>query len=424
MKNRNRAIALVLAVFVGIACAGCSAAGGVESLYALPQLSEEYVQLEELIAQRIEEGDEYLAPQGGSNRQSVQLHDLDGDGTAEAIAFLADSSHTPTVCVYCQDEEGNYYLFVAIEGAGSAVDSVEYADLTGDGALELILTWQVGGGIRLLSAYSLRREAQVQLLSADCSDFMVCDLDGDGVNEIMDLIIDYGGGSSIVRYAFDGDGTVRDSRALLSSGITDVLRVRMGTLSDGVTALFVESRWEEGELITDVLTAGSGGLTNITLGASGRSNTLRAGDAYAADINADRVMEIPESAGAVLNWYSLDSSGRKNLALTSYHSFEDGWYLTLPFVFMNGTLNAVRDDSISGETAVTFTLDGQEALVIYTLTGENRMDRAAEEPRFVLAEAGDTVYSGRILAEDLLSKETVFECFNLIYPEWQTGDLG
>ena len=82
MKNRNRAIALVLAIFMGIACAGCSAAGGVERLYALPQLSEEYVQLEELIAQRIEEGDEYLAPQGGSNRQSVQLHDLDGDGTA------------------------------------------------------------------------------------------------------------------------------------------------------------------------------------------------------------------------------------------------------------------------------------------------------------------------------------------------------
>ena len=120
------------------ALAGCVPSGA-DQLYALPQLSDEYVQLEALIAQRIAAGGEYAAPTGGSNRQTVQLHDLDGDGTPEAVAFLADRSHTPNVCVYRQDEEGNYYLFVAIEGVGSAVDSAEYADLTGNGANELIL---------------------------------------------------------------------------------------------------------------------------------------------------------------------------------------------------------------------------------------------------------------------------------------------
>ena len=422
MIQKNRAIALVLAVFVAIACAGCAATGA-DSLYALPRMSDEYVQLEALIAQRIEAGGEYAAPLGGSNRQSVQLHDLDGDGTAEAIAFLANDSHTPTVCVYCLDEEGNYYLFVSIEGAGSAVNSVEYADLTGDGVLELILTWQIGGDIRLLTVYSLRQETQTQLLSADCSAFVVCDLDGDGVNELMNLGVDSGSGSSLVRYVFGADGSVSESRALLSSGIREVLRVRMSSLSDGTTALFVESRWEEGELITDVLTAGSGGLENITLGASGRSNTMRMGDVFAADINADRVMEIPESSGDILNWYSLDSSGRKSLAVTSYHSFDDGWFLTLPEAFMEGKLTAERNDERSAESEVTFRLDGSDALRIFTFTGEYRMDRAAEDSRFLLTEEGDTVYAAEILADDLLTEETVQECFNLIYPEWQTGDL-
>ena len=427
MKNKNRALALILAVFMALTCAGCAAAGA-DSLYALPQLSDEYVQLESLIAQQIEAGGEYAAPLGGSNRQSVQLHDLDGDGTTEAVAFLADSTHTPMVCVYCQDPEGNYFLFVTIEGAGFAVDSVEYADLTGDGAREIILTWQVGGDIRLLSVYALSRENQTQLLSADCSEFVVCDLDGDGVEEILDLRIDYSAGSAITRYAFQPNGSVSESRAMLSSGITEVCRARTGYLSDGATALFVESRWDEDELITDVLTAGSAGLTNITLGASGRSNTLRTGDAFAADINADRVMEIPESAGDILNWYSVDSAGRKSLALTSYHSFDGGWYLALPEAFMSGVLTVRREENVTGETSVVFSLDRgdgpRDALVIYTFTGENRRDRAGEKPRFLLAEEEDAVFAAEILAEDLLTKDEIENCFNRIYPEWQTGDLG
>ncbi len=200
MDRRRRITALLLAVFMALVCAGC-AASGAERLYALPQLADEYVQLEELIAQRIRSGGEYAAPVGGSNRQTVQLHDLDGDGTPEAIAFLADSGHTPTVCVYRQDEEGNYYLFVAIEGVGSAVNSVEYADLTGDGASEVILSWQIAGDIRILSVYSLLEEEQTQLLSEDCGEFLVCDLDGNGIEELMDLTLDQDGGS-VTRFDF------------------------------------------------------------------------------------------------------------------------------------------------------------------------------------------------------------------------------
>lgn len=416
MKRKARVIALAL--LVAILGAGC-AASDAERLYALPRMTEEYIQLEELIAQQIKNGGEYAAPAGGSNRQSIQLRDLDGDGADEAVAFLADSSHTPNVCVYRQDEDGSYYLFVAIEGAGSAVSSVEYADLNGDGGQELVISWQIGGDLRLLSVYTLGLDVQTQILNEDSSGFVICDLDDDGREELLNLCADLGGVSTLTRYAFADDGSAAASEALMSEGITEVLRMRTGYLSDGVRALFVESHWGGDELITDVFTVEADALENITLSGR-RSNTLRQANAYVTDINADRALEIPESGGDILNWYALDSAGRRTAVLSSYHDFDDGWYLVLPDPMQKGDLTVSRQEDVPGEKTVTFAVDGTPQLAIYMLTGDNRLDRADAEGRFVLMEDGATVYAGEILAGVLAEEEVQF---NLIYPEWQTGDL-
>ena len=412
----RRLPALLLAVLMALTFVGCAA----DQLYALPRLTDEYVQLEELIAQRIRSGGEYAAPLSGSNRQTVQLHDLDGDGTPEAIAFLADASHTPNVCVYRQDDEGGYYLFVAIEGVGSAVDSVEYADLTGSGANELILSWQIGGGIRLLSVYALNEKEQTQLLSTDCMEFTVCDLDGDGVVELLNLTDDYASGL-VTRYDFSGEGGFSQSDALLSDGVEKVLRMRSGYLADGAAALFVESQWGEDELITDVLAVRDGSLENVTRDASGRSRTLRAAGAFAADVNGDRAMEIPDSDGDILRWYGIDSDGYRELVLSTYHDYDDGWYLVLPDELLDAAVD--KAEIVPGETAVTFTGEDGVLLTIYILTGENRLDRAEEDGRVILAQDGATVFAAASPAEGGLPLDGIAGRFNLIYQEWQTGAL-
>lgn len=420
MKTKYPVLVLVMALLLALSASGCVSAG-VEDLYSLPRMSEEYLQLEALIAQRIDEGGEYAAPVGGNNRQSVQLQDLNGDGEEEAIAFLADENHMPMVCVYRRDAAGDFYLYVVIEGEGSTVSSVEYADLNGDNAKEIILCWQIGGDIHLLSACSMNGEEPVEILSADCSKLLVEDLDGDGVEEVLNLRLDYSGTSTLVCYELDSDNTVESTESALSTGITEVKRARMGLLSDGSAALFVESlTWAE-SLVTDVFRLSGGQLQNITMANSGTSNTARTNPAYAADINGDRAMEIPESAGDILNWYSLDSAGRKTLALTTYHDYDSGWYLMLPEGLLRG-LTVSRETEAAGETAVTFTVDGEAVLRVYTLTGENRRDRAEAEGRFLLRSGETTVYAAEILREDI-TRDDIMNNFNLIYSEWQTGDL-
>lgn len=422
MNGGRRAAALVLAAVMILSLAGCSASGA-ERLYALPQMADEYVQLEDLIAHRISEGSEYAAPLGGINRQSVQMHDLDGDGEAEAIAFLADSAHTPTVCVYRRHNAGDYYLDVIISGEGSAVSSVEYADLTGDGAEEVVIAWQISGDIRLLSAYSLAKEEPTALLSADCTGFYVCDLDGDGVRELLVLRTGEGGADRLARYAFSADGQNTVSEAPLSAAAEDVLRMKNGYLDGGVPALFIDSRRGDSQAVTDVFASQSGSLVNLTAKNS-RDNSTHPDTVFAEDIDGDRITEVPEASDDSLSWFALDAAGNKTLIATTYHNCDDGWYLVLTDMFPPDGLNTERSSTAPGESAVTFSAradaeDPVALVTIYTLTGENRMDRASDAHRFTLAQNETTVYAAELAEGSPLTRQKIEESFNLIYPEWQ-----
>ena len=426
-RHGRRFLTLLLSVFTAAACAGC--ATSVEELYSLPQMSEEYVQLQELISQRIGEGSAYAAPTGGRNRQSIQLRDLDGDGAAEALAFLVDETHTPTVCIYRLDEGGDYYPYVIITGYGSAVASVDYADLNGDGAAELIIAWQGGGDIRLLTVHSLGgndRQDQQELLSVDCTDFLVCDLDGNGVDDLLDIRL-AGESSSVAMYTLTGEGPAASVTAPLSGRITGVRRAASGLLSDGTPALFVESELGQEGLVTDVFTAPGGELFNITMTPLRRSNTLRPDGIFSADMDGDQSPDVPVGDGGDrLTWYSLDPSGAMTPTLSTYYNAEDGWYLVLTGPLTGDVL--MERHYIDGGSSVMFTVmsDGTtpqgNVLVIYTLTGSDRQEQAEAEGRFVLLQEERAVYAAQLLT-DSLTQQDIMDNFHLIYAEWQSGDL-
>ena len=423
----KRVTALFMVLFMVASLAGCMA--NAEELYSLPQVSEEYVQLQELIAQRIEAGSAYAAPTGGRNRQSIQLRDLDGDGAAEALAFLVDETRTPTVCVYRLNGDGDYYPFVIITGYGSAVASVDYADLTGDGSTELIIVWRGVGDIRLLTVHSLGgtdRADQRELLSVDCTDFLVCDLNGDGVDDLADLHLS-GERGTLDLYDLTGDEPA-SSTAALSENVTELVRTTAGHLADGTPAVFVESELGSAGLVTDVFTAPDGGLKNITMTPLGRSNTLRPDGLYAADLDGDGAMELPMGGDSeALQWYALDADGGMTPALTSYYSASDGWYLVLTGP-LAGELIPERTVIPSQESSVVFTVAGTEdtpqrsVLIISCFTGDNRLDRAASGGWFTLQQTDSAVYAARLLTDEL-TEQDIRENFYLLYAEWQTGDL-
>ena len=90
----------------------------------------------------------------GDNTATIQLQDLDGDGQREtAVTFVRISDVEKPVKVFLfRKVEGIYQLAGKIEGIGSAIHSVEYADLNGKGQKELVINWQVSAGVDQLGA--------------------------------------------------------------------------------------------------------------------------------------------------------------------------------------------------------------------------------------------------------------------------------
>lgn len=437
-KIRGFAALFLLSLMV-LTMSGCSLFTPVDELYCLPQASERYVQLQELVDAELDSGCEYASPTGGNYRQSIQLVDLDGDGGQEALAFFRTAEQGLRICIYTV-RGGEFVLTASIAGEGVAIGGVDYADMDGDGILELAVTWQASSSQKILSVYSMKSYKCSVLLTADCTEFYLADLDGDSLSELFTLRMDSPEFGTAEMYTLAPDGEMLSAGSRLSAGITSLQRIRTGTLSDGAPGLFVESYTESGTVVTDIFVSDGESLSNITLSPDGVSLAERAYDVYCSDVNDDGVLDVPyvrtlysQSEGSTvfraLDWYDYSSGGRAHFCFSTYHCYSDGWYLVLPERLSSSELTVRREDTVYGERAVVLSRYDPDSgsvadlVTIYTLTGENRHDRAEVGGRFVLRQDSTTVYAAKLAAGSDLSREELEDLFNIIYSEWHTGAL-
>ncbi len=416
---------ILLAVFgaaLGLCLSGC-VFEPVDKLYALPVLPQEYRDLQNTIDTTISElGAEYATINYGSNTSTIQLLDMDNDGEQETAAvFLRVTSaeeQPMRVCLFRQGSDGTYRQAAMLSGEGTSINSVVYEDLTGDGSRELVVSWQLSAGVHILSAYNFTGSGANELMRTTYNEgYATVDLDQDGSRELIVFQHDTTGeGYNLAEYYDYQDGVmVMVSSAPLSDGLKNVVRSDSGLLADGVPGVYVTIEIENG-FLTDVLTLERSGLKNVTRDeesgvslATAWTNT----EASTADINSDGVFEIPrpqqltppdpESTGNqyLIYWQQIDSRGKSATSGITYHSFTDGWYLTLPNGWDINNITVIRDDSLSGrgERAVVFYYwpdreagEPRRFLTIYRLTGSNRVSRSKQPGRTVLYTDSNTIY--------------------------------
>ena len=435
MKRFVRPGAFLLLAALLFCLSGCYS-GNIDQYFSLPMASEEYRQLQSLIDEELASGSEYAAPIHGSYRQSVQLSDVDGDGADEALAFFRDAAKNPKINIY-DSENGEYRLALSISGEGSSIGRIDYADLTGDGQKELLVSWQISSGLSVLGVYSLAGWSGDVLLSTDSAEFVTGDINRDGCDELLNLRAANSTTYLVDQYTFPLGQEPQATSAALSAGISALQRLRMVTLAGDAPALLAESTLTTGDLVSDLFVCRDGSLINLTMNRTTQISETRRSYSlvYAQDIDGDGSTEIPHpqqlySRGDEvfwsIAWFRYDASGRASTIMTTYHCVTDNWYLVLPPGWDVG-LTVRRDDSVSGERAVILSRlrsDGslEDYVAIYAITGENRYERARLDNRFLLQEEGTTVYAAKIL-DGKTDENTIRSRFHVIYTDWSSGSV-
>ena len=420
---RIRPLLCTAVLAVTLALSGC-VFGNVDEMYALPRSSEAYVALQRLI--NAEKGAaEFIAPLQGDNRQTIQLVDIDGDGTQEAVAFFRDASAPEplTIVLFKQDETGEYHVYARIQGQGSEIGSIEYTDL--GGGCDLLVSWQAGSSVHTLVGYTIANGQPLEIMRSGFSRYLTADLDADGCDEV--LLAQSESAHWRIEYYDARDGVMEMvSSAPLSEGATDISTWSAGTLEGDAPALFVASYSGRDVLIADILCLdGGGSLRNISLDPeTGRSpNTF---PHYAvlgpADITGDGCIEVPravavpgfgDSAGSTfwwIEWRHYRADGTDTKVRTTCHGADGGWYLDIPESWTGPFSMARKENAAAGiysltfargvETAATDASPGTEAapfLTICRLVGADRAETAREGDRFLLCSNSTALYTGEFL---------------------------
>ena len=409
----KRRVMILLLMLTALVFSGC-ALRTVEEMYSLPKRSEQYSNLQSSIDIAMV-GLDYSAPVSGSNRQTLQTADLDGDGKMEYIIFAKGDSEKPLqLLIFRQVNDIRCELWEVLSFRGSAFDIVEYVDVDTSPGCELVLGRQISDQVLgSVSIFSFGEGEAEQILSADYTRLFVCDLDGDSQQELLLMRpgeADMQTGVAVL-YDYRDGGIERSVEAQMSSRAGDIKRITQSQLYGGTPAVYVASAGRDDTVVTDVFVMNDGRFVNIAAynGGGAPVDTLRNYAVYADDLDGDGVLELPKLLSTksifnnpeaekqhLLRWYCMDINGNEVDKLCTFHNFASGWYLLLDSAWAGYLTMEQRGNNY---TFYMWSDDFNKVTILFTLsefTGNDREYQASQNNRFVLYRDEDVTYAAKL----------------------------
>ncbi len=431
-----------------------------DELLAVPRLASALEQLQSEIDNALGNNGEYAAPTSGYNRQSIQMMDLNGDGTEEAVVFIRTSNEKPLKICLFENHDGIYSFRASVEGEGTSFDSVSYYDINGDGYREIIVGRALGTGLpKAVSIYSLTDDGFYELMSNTYTGYSVMDIDRDEDREMIIVRYDEPTSSGVVEvhaYSKSDNAMMLKASTFLSTGLESLTRIRTGYLIDMIPAIFISGQCNNKTgIATDICAFRDGEFVNITIDPeTGMSREIVSQyTVYCSDLTGDSIYEFPQTIAVrqyetqkssetfwKIVWRNYDIYGKAHEVMQTYHNYSDGWYFIIPNKWKNN-ITVDRRDYVSGERTIVFSIYSgnstlpTDMLAIYTLTGDNKEDRSALTGRFEIKNDQseqsrmDTIFAARIYELDsdmrryAITEDDVINSFKFIQTEWLSGEL-
>ncbi|QXM07095.1 FG-GAP repeat domain-containing protein [Crassaminicella indica] len=102
-----------------------------------------------------------IRPENPKSAEAIQTEDLDGDGKYEIIATY--ELYGEMYVMILKEERGKWYK-LTIKGAGSGIDYMNFADITGKGKKDLLIGWQIGNIWNELDLYTWEKNTMKRIV--------------------------------------------------------------------------------------------------------------------------------------------------------------------------------------------------------------------------------------------------------------------
>ena len=341
-------------------------------------------------------------PKSGSYQNAITSFDIDGDGENEAICFYTDGSEKTVKFIVLEMSDGKWSVKATGSSGASAVERMSFCDIDGDGVNELIIGWQfLSGEEKALEIFGFDRDEEMKsLYTGMFNNFLVFD---DKV-----VIISRNTGRKTASASVVGKGQSGVSvltTATLNNSITSFINVQSGELNDSKRAIFIDEQLENLSYTTEVLTLGEKGeLIGSPEDVSIMTTRTRA--YVCTDINGDKRLDLPVErplpeyvrAGVTENlsyvdWYGFDGTAT-SLILSGYVSVNEQFMIVLPDAWI-GNITVQRDPE--AERTVRFfaqTDAGNSPMFSVRVFSQQEFSEVIKDTGWtVISNSGENVYT-------------------------------
>lgn len=440
--------ALFAAAVCCVLLSGCQADAG-DSLFQAPRLPGDYVALQASLDGIAASGAVSVAPDSGSNRHSVQLVDIDADGTEEVISFFRNAPGGTQFSVYMhkKNSKGDYAIIGSITGTGTGITQVYYPRRSENGECAVCVLFGSGEDASgTLITGCVNDGSFYRVMEASCTDIYVGNVNQNSDDEI--ILIQKGGDVSQFSaklYYFDGNSINSMPSVSLSAGIKGIAKIRKSNTSDGVPAVFIDSVSSGKGYLTDVLAYKNDTFGNITLdptsGTSG--STYRQVSMPSSDIAGSGIYSIPlaypmpGNSGASeiqwrLEWNTVASNGALTPVTTTYHNVSEEWYITFPDKWDDKI--TVTKSTVSGAGVTTFCYCDSSGQIVplfslYSASEDEKQD-FENQPQYICIGAGSSKSYYITMCEQgkdskyYLEEDQIRTVFNIIPKVWASEVYG